>query len=62
MDGEDLASLREALQEVAQASFQDIDMWQTELTTSITKQLNVLYKVVEEVRVAVDYTPQVVDS
>ena len=47
MDGEELASLREALEEVAQASFQDINRRQTELTTSITEKLNVLCKVVK---------------
>ena len=57
MDGENLASLREALQEFVQASFEDIDRWQTKWTTSITEQLKVLCKYVEEFRVAVDYTP-----
>ena len=57
MDGEYLASLREALQEVAQASFQDIDRQQPELTTNITEWVNELCKDVEHVRVALDHMP-----
>ena len=41
---------------------QDIDRWQKELKTELTKRLNELGKVVKQVRIAADLPPQVVES
>ena len=61
-DDNNFTFMTKALTKVVQERFKKIYEKQTELTSTITGLLKVICKVVEEVKIAVDYTLQTTES